>query len=59
MYQYEIDLLEAVKKQRIEKGTYVDGIIQRIAAYEREDILSFLSRKMYFLNTVFPSIRSR
>lgn len=54
MYRYEIDLLEAVKKQRIEKGTYVDGIIQRIAAYEREDILSFLSRKNVLPKYGFP-----
>lgn len=54
MYRYEIDLLEAVKKQRIEKGTYVDGIIQRIAAYESEDILSFLSRKNVLPKYGFP-----
>lgn len=54
MYRYEIDLLEAVKKQRIEKETYVDGIIQRIAAYEREDILSFLSRKNVLPKYGFP-----
>lgn len=58
-----VDLLKTVfekndikgrKKQRIEKGTYVDGIIQRIAAYEREDILSFLSRKNVLPKYGFP-----
>ena len=53
-YQYEICLLEDVKKQRIEKGSYVDNIIQRIAAYQREDILSFLSRKNVLPKYGFP-----
>ncbi len=53
-YQYELDLLEDVKKQRLEKNQYVDNITQRIEAYKREDILSFLSRKNVLPKYGFP-----
>lgn len=53
-YRYELDLLEDVKKQRIEKNQRVDNITQRIEAYKREDILSFLSRKNVLPKYGFP-----
>ena len=54
MYQYELDLLESAKKERLKNNQYVDGITQRIAAYKRENILSFLSRKNVLPKYGFP-----
>ena len=53
-YQYEVALLEDVKKQRLEKNYPVDGITQRIKAYSGEDILSFMSRKNILPKYGFP-----
>lgn len=53
-YQYEVSLLEDVKKQRIEKNLETDNIIQRIKAYSGENIISFMSKKNILPKYGFP-----
>lgn len=53
-YQYEVELLEEAKQERLGKNLSVDGITQRIKAYSGEDILSFMSRKNILPKYGFP-----
>lgn len=53
-YQYEVNLLEEVKKQRFETNDSIEGIRQRLKAYSEEDIISFMSRKNILPKYGFP-----
>lgn len=53
-YNYEIDLLTDYKEKLYNEGKNPGGLIQRIKVYEREDILSFLSRKNVLPKYGFP-----
>lgn len=53
-YKYELDILNEHMNQLFEENKYVGGIQQRIKVYEREDILSFLSRKNVLPKYGFP-----
>ena len=53
-FEYEVLMLEEAKRERFNQNKSVDGITQRIMAYKREDILSFLSKKNILPKYGFP-----
>lgn len=53
-YQYEVSLLEDVKKERIANNSPTDSITQRIKAYSSENIISFMSKKNILPKYGFP-----
>lgn len=53
-YKYELGTLVEHQHQMYSEGKNVGGIQQRVKVYEREDILSFLSRKNVLPKYGFP-----
>jgi hypothetical protein len=53
-YEYEVGTLKNAKEEAIKNNGLVDSLTQRIKVYQREDILSFLSRKNVMPKYGFP-----
>ena len=53
-YNYEVGILKEAKEEIIRNDGFVDKITQRIRVYQKEDILSFLSRKNIMPKYGFP-----
>ena len=53
-YNYEVGILKEAKEEIMRNDGFVDKITQRIRVYQKEDILSFLSRKNIMPKYGFP-----